>query len=229
MEGRIHSFETMGCADGPGVRFIAFLQGCPLRCCYCHNPDTWDPQGGQRISAEDIIEKANRYRPYFGQNGGLTLSGGEPMMQPLFVAEILRRAKECGIHTALDTSAMAGEPYWEEILAATDLVIADLKFADEQAYRKNSGGSLAQVLRFLKKTEEMKIPLWIRHVVAPGLTDRDVPAIRRLAEQFSNLEKLELLPFRKLCLSKYEQLGIPFPMKNTPECSEDMIKALYQK
>ena len=233
MHGYIHSFESMGCADGPGVRFVVFMQGCPLRCVYCHNPDTWDPYGGTPYTAGEILQKALRYRPYFGEKGGITISGGEPLMQGAFTAELLKECKKAGLHTAIDTSGMAGETHWEEILKYTDLVIADLKFATEDAYRKNSGGSLDKLLRFLRKTEEAKIPLWIRHVVVPGLTDTDLAEIQKIAKQFSNVEKIELLPFRKICMTKYRELKIPFPLEDTPECDSALLerlnKTLYEK
>lgn len=224
MEGRIHSFESMGCADGPGVRFIVFLQGCPLRCTYCHNPDTWSRQGGNLYTPEQVVERALRYRPYFGEKGGVTLSGGEPLLQPEFTLALLKACKAAGLHTALDTSGMAGEPYWNEILQYTDLLIADLKFATEEAYRQNSGGSLGMLLRFLKAAEGT--PLWLRHVVVPGLTDEDLPEILQIAAQFPNLQRLELLPFRKLCRVKYQALGIPFPLENTPECDGALLERL---
>ncbi len=226
MQGRIHSFESMGCADGPGIRFIVFFQGCPLRCAYCHNPDTWDCKGGSLYTPEEIVEKALRYRSYFGEQGGITLSGGEPMMQPAFAAELLKACKKEGLHTVLDTSGMAGEPYWSEILHHTDLVLADLKFATEEQYRQNSGGSLMQVLRFLKKTEEQGVPLWLRHVVVPGLTDTDLPEILEIADRFSNVRRVELLPFKKFCTSKYENLEISFPLAEVPECNTALLERL---
>ncbi len=225
MNGYIHSFESMGCADGPGVRFIAFFQGCPLRCAYCHNPDTW-AKGGEEYSARQIVEKALRFLPYFGEDGGITVSGGEPLAQSKFLIELLKECKQAGLHTAIDTACAAGEADWDEVLKYTDLVLADLKFATEEAYKAHTGGSLDTVLRFLKKAEAANVPLWIRHVVVPGLTDRDLPEILKLATGFSNLERIELLPFRKLCKSKYENLGIPFPLNDTPECDADLLKSL---
>lgn len=226
MQGFIHSFESMGCADGPGVRFIAFLQGCPLRCAYCHNPDTWVPQKGQLYSPLDVVEKALRYQTYFGNDGGITVSGGEPLAQSKFLIELLKLSKEHGLHTAIDTSCSAGESDWQEVLKYTDLVLADLKFTTEEAYQKHCGGSLETVLRFLKATEAAGVDLWIRHVVVPGLTDSDLPEIIKIATQFSNLKRIELLPFRKLCKSKYENLGIPFPLIDTPECDADLLETL---
>ena len=226
MQGFVHSFETMGCADGPGVRFIAFLQGCPLRCAYCHNPDTWAPQEGQVYSASDIIDKAMRYQTYFGKDGGITVSGGEPLAQSKFLIELLKTAKQYGLHTAIDTSCSAGEADWAEVLKYTDLVLADLKFATEDAYKEHCGGSLQTVLRFLKATEEAGVDLWIRHVVVPGMTDTDLDEIIKIASQFENLKRIELLPFRKLCKAKYENLGIPFPLLDTPECDATLLENL---
>lgn len=226
MKGSVHSFESMGCADGPGVRFIAFLQGCPLRCAYCHNPDTWTCKEKNLYTADEIVEKALRYKTYFGEEGGITISGGEPLLQSKFLIELLKACKYAGLHTAIDTSCMAGEADWSDILRYTDLVLADLKFATEEAYKAHCGGSLAKVLRFLKATEQAKVPLWIRHVVVPGLTDRDLPEIIKIATRFQNLERIELLPFRKLCKSKYENLGIPFPLIDTPECDATLLDSL---
>lgn len=227
MQGRIHSFESMGCADGPGIRFVVFMQGCPLRCLYCHNPDTWDCKGGSLYSPQEIVAKALRYQSYFGAEGGITLSGGEPLMQPQFTLELLKECKKAGLHTALDTSGMAGEPYWQEILAYTDLVMADLKFTSEEAYKACSGGSLAMLERFLDAAKDT--PLWLRHVVAPDLTDTDLDEVIALAKRYPNLKKVELLPFRKMCVTKYRELGIPFPLENTPECSEQLLQELKKE
>lgn len=229
MTGRVHSFQTMGAVDGPGVRFVVFLQGCPLRCAYCHNPDTWDPQGGEPYTPQAVCEKILRYRPYL-RHGGVTVSGGEPLMQASFVAELFRLLREQGIHTALDTSGTGNLEQAREVLAETDLVLCDLKFAEEDDYRTHCGASFDQVLRFLKLTQTMAVPLWIRHVVVPGLTDvpDQVRQIARIAGRFDNLQKMELLPFRKLCAEKYERMGIPFPLADTPEMEEDGIRALYE-
>lgn len=229
MTGRVHSFQTMGAVDGPGVRFVVFLQGCPLRCAYCHNPDTWDPQGGEPYTPQAVCEKILRYRPYL-RHGGVTVSGGEPLLQAPFVAELFRLLRAEGIHTALDTSGIGNLESAREVLAHTDLVLCDLKFAEEDDYRTHCGASFDQVLRFLKLTQTMAVPLWIRHVVVPGLTDgpAQVREIARIAGRFDNLQKLELLPFRKLCAEKYERMGIPFPLADTPEMEEDGIRALYE-
>lgn len=225
--GRIHSFQSMGAVDGPGVRFVVFMQGCPLRCVYCHNPDTWDPQGGELYTPEEVCGKILRYRPYL-RHGGVTVSGGEPLLQTPFVAALFRLLRGQGIHTALDTSGIGNLEQARGVLAYTDLVLCDLKFAGAEEYRAHCGASFEQVMRFFKLTQAMKIPLWVRHVVVPGLTDRpeQVRRIARLAGRFENLERLELLPFHKICMEKYERMGIPFPLADTPEMGEEKLQKL---
>lgn len=232
MKGRINSFQSMGAVDGPGVRFVIFMQGCPLRCAYCHNPDTWSPEGGEEYDVEEVCRKILRFRPYFGESGGVTVSGGEPLLQREFVSGLFRRLKAEGIHTALDTSGIGfGAGYGKgaaEVLKYTDLVLCDLKFSTEEDYRKNCGGSLDTVLSFLELTERMRIPLWIRHVVVPGLTgsEENIKEIARIARQYSNLQKIELLPFKKLCTVKYDAMGLPFPLAGHSECSDEAIRRL---
>ncbi len=228
--GKIHSFQSMGAVDGPGLRYVVFLQGCPLRCAYCHNPDTWDFGCGQPYTVSQVVEKILRYRGYFGAQGGVTVTGGEPLAQPAFTAALFARLQELGIHTALDTSGMGSLAEARQVLAHTNLVLADLKFPTEEGYRAHTGGSLAQVQSFLELTAQMKVPLWIRHVVVPGLTDGEnsIRQIGALAKGYPNLEKIELLPFRKLCLEKYQMMGIPFPLADTPEMSGEKTAKLYE-
>ena len=228
MEGRISSVQSMGAVDGPGIRYVIFMQGCPLRCKYCHNPETWAMDGGDLRTAEDLCTTVQRYRTYFGENGGVTVSGGEPLMQPDFVAELFEQLHKVHIHTALDTSGAGDLQKAAEVLRHTDLVLCDLKFSTEEDYRENCGGSLAHTLQFLKLTAEMGIPVWIRHVVAPGLTDtpENLRAIQALCAQFSNIEKIEWLPFKNICISKYENLGIPFAMGDAPSLSQQHVESL---
>ena len=228
--GRVNSFQSLGAVDGPGVRFVIFMQGCPLRCAYCHNPETWGTEG-KEYPVEEIYEKSLRCRPYFGREGGVTVSGGEPLMQWEFVSELFQKLNKKGIHTALDTSGIGSLYGAGEVLKHTDLVLCDLKFVSEETYKKHCGGSLEQVLAFLRLTEERQIPLWIRHVVVPGLTDTwdSVSKLAVMAGSFTNLEKLELLPFRKLCVGKYDALGIPFPLADCEECPDETIRELYER
>ncbi len=229
IRGRINSFQSMGAVDGPGIRFVVFMQGCPLRCAYCHNPETWSMEG-EEFRIEEVVEKALRFRSYFGKNGGVTVSGGEPLMQSAYAADLFRELKEAGIHTALDTSGIGDLSGAEQVLNNTDLVLCDLKFSREEEYERYCKADQKQVLRFMRLTEKMQVPLWVRHVVVPGLNDDkdSIGRIVKIAESHSNLEKLELLPFRKLCLQKYKEMGISFPLEAYPECSETQISDLYK-
>lgn len=230
MEGRVNSLQSMGAVDGPGLRFVVFMQGCPLRCVYCHNPETWDMDGGESVSAEVLCKKILRFLPYFGDTGGVTVSGGEPLLQAPFVAELFSLLQAEGVHTALDTSGFGDLHAAEVVLEHTNLVLCDIKFPSEKAYRRYSGGSLQQVLAFLRLTEKKNIPLWVRHVVAPGLTDTldSMRTIKALAESFSNLEKIEWLPFKNICELKYKNLGIPFPMTGKPSYSQASLEKLLK-
>lgn len=229
MNGFINSFQSLGAVDGPGIRFVVFMQGCPLRCAYCHNPETWS-SGGEQYTPKQVFDKILRYRPYFKNGGGVTVSGGEPLMQWEFTAELFSLLREAGINTALDTSGTCEISPAREVLKNTGLVLCDLKFSNEEDYRRFCGGSLKTVLSFLELTEKMNVPLWIRHVVVPGLTDSEesVLKIAEIARRFSNFKKLELLPFRKICSSKYEALSIPFRLRDCPECSGETIERLYR-
>ena len=213
MEGRIHSFQSLGTLDGPGVRFVAFLQGCPLRCGCCHNPDTWDMQGGTVYTAEEVVRRALRCRPYFGQEGGVTLSGGEPLLQADFAAEIFRLCHENGINTCLDTSGCLPAEQVSALLSVTDRVLLDVKYVTEEQYRAHVGCSLDAPLRFLAALNARNIPVTLRQVTIPTLNDTEeaVFALRSIAEKHPCVDKIELLPFRKICQSKYDMLHIPFP------------------
>ncbi len=231
MDGYINSFQSMGAVDGPGLRYVIFMQGCPLRCAYCHNPETWKQGEGESYSPEAVCEKVLRYRPYFGQEGGVTVSGGEPLLQPEFVAELFSLLKAEGIHTALDTSGAGNLEKAAKVLNHTDLVLCDLKFSSEDEYQKHCGGSLSHTLAFMRLAETRKIPMWIRHVVAPGLTDspESIRAIRRLAEGFSNLVKIEWLPFKNICKVKYDRLKLDFSMADSASYSQARVNELVSE
>lgn len=229
MTGRIHSIQTMGAVDGPGLRGVVFMQGCPLRCAYCHNPDTWAFEGGQEVTAEELCKKLLRYRTYY-KNGGVTVSGGEPLMQSEFVAELFSLLQKEGLHTALDTSGMASIEAARRVLPHTDLVLCDIKFPTDEMYRAHTSHSIQPMLDFLTEADRAGVSFWVRHVVVPGLTDSDeeVLAVVRIAKQFRGFEKLELLPFKKLCLTKYQAMNLPFPLAAVPECPPARIQELYQ-
>lgn len=225
--GRVHSVQSLGAVDGPGLRAVLFLQGCPLRCVYCHNPDTWDTAGGMELTAQAAAERLLRFRPYFQKTGGVTVSGGEPLRQWAFVEDVFTRLQTEGVHTALDTSGIGDPDGAARVLAHTDLVLCDIKFATEEAYRRYTGGSLRAVLDFLALAERMNVPLWVRHVVVPGLTDgkENLSVVAALARRFTNLQRLELLPFQTICQGKYDAMGIPFPLAGTPPCGDETVRA----
>ncbi len=228
MLGRIHSIQTLGAVDGPGIRFVIFMQGCPLRCAYCHNPDTWDPSAGEQVDVDTLVRRALRYRSYWKNGGGVTVSGGEPLLQADFVAALFERLHDEGVHTALDTAGVGSLSAAERVLRHTDLVLADLKFLNAADYRRYCAADFTQVERFLQLTATMGVPLWVRHVVVPGLTDTlpQLRAIKARAQSYPNFRQLELLPFHKLCLEKYERMGLPFPLADTPAMDAARLEQL---
>ncbi len=228
IKGRVHSFQSLGAVDGPGLRFVVFMQGCPYFCPYCHNPDTKSFAGGTEYTADEIVAKAGRFRPYFGKKGGVTLSGGEPLAQAEFAAELFEKLHIAGISTALDTAGLKLTEGVKKALQHTDAVLCDIKFPTQEQYEKYIGSSLNTTLEFIEECNRQNIDLIIRHVVVPGLTDSEesIGQIAALAKKAKKLQKIELLPFKKLCLEKYEKLGLDFPLKNTPECEQSDIERL---
>ena len=237
MLGRIHSIQSLGTVDGPGVRYVIFMQGCPLRCGCCHNPDTWDMDQGTVCTAEDAVTRALRYREYFGKQGGITLSGGEPLCQCGFTEKVFALCHEMGIHTCLDTSGCILNADVERVLSHTDRVLLDIKYVTEEKYRQYVGCSMETPLRFLRKLEEMHIPTTLRQVTIPSLNDDDqsVLALKVIADAHACVDQIELLPFRKICQTKYDMMHLPFPFAHLPEPAKetmDRLKALlgeYQK
>ncbi len=212
-QGRIHSIQSLGTVDGPGIRFVVFMQGCNLRCSCCHNPDTWNLSGGTLYTPMEIAEKAARYTEYFGESGGITVSGGEPLLQAAFVAELFRACHNLGIHTCLDTSGSVSGNAVSDLLTVTDRVLLDIKYTTDALYRRHVGCSIETPLAFLQALNELQIPTTVRQVIIPGLNDtpENIHALSSLRQQYVCIDKIELLPFRKLCTIKYESLGIPFP------------------
>ncbi len=219
-EARYFKVETFGAVDGPGLRFVLFLQGCLLRCPYCHNPESWPLRGGNAIAARDVIARFNRYRGYY-KRGGMTLSGGEPLMQAEFALELFALCREQGIHTALDTSGCVTSLEALAAVDAADLLLLDIKHADPSRHRDLFGFPLEAPLEALRRRERAGKPVWVRHVVVPGMTDgeEEIAQLAALLAPFQCIERVELLPFRKLCLEKYRELGIPFPLEGVPESS----------
>lgn len=226
MTGRIHSFQSLGTVDGPGVRYVVFLSGCPLRCPYCHNPDTWDMAQGQEYTVEEIVRRVGRVREYL--SGGVTISGGEPLMQPGFVLELLRALRSEGYHTALDTSGALLPSELGEILSSVNLLLLDLKMNTDRAYRQHIGLAMDRPLALLRLAEEMGVSTWIRQVVVPGIHDApgEMERLRACIAPYRCVERVELLPLRKLCLEKYRRMGIPFPMADVEEPGRALMDAL---
>ena len=219
MTGYVNSIQSLGAVDGPGVRFVVFLQGCNLRCGCCHNPDTWECSVGKTMSAEEIVAKAKRYKEYFGKDGGITVSGGEPLLQAEFVTEIFTLCHNEGINTCLDTSGSILNPAVKALLGVTDRVLLDIKYTNDELYKKHVGCSYGKVLEFLEYLNENNVPVTLRQVTIPTLNDNEdnVKALRTIADEHKCVDKTELLPFKKLCSMKYEKLCIDFPFASIPE------------
>ena len=234
MEAYLHSTESFGTVDGPGVRFVIFLQGCPMRCKYCHNPDTWEMHAGERRSAESLIEEYEHNRAFY-TNGGITVSGGEPLAQVDFLLELFRLAKEKEIHTCLDTSGATYRPGDSEynrkldaLMELTDLVMLDIKHTDPATHRDLTGMDNEGILAFAAYLEEKQIPVWIRHVTVPGVTD-DPEALTRLGAfigTLDNVKALDVLPYHVMGKVKYKELGIPYPLEGVePATKEQAARA----
>ena len=230
MTGRVHSIQSLGTVDGPGVRFVAFLQGCPLRCGCCHNPDTWELTGGTPYTAEALVQKATRFTEYFGETGGITLSGGEPLLQADFVYEVFALCGERGIHTCLDTSGCVLNEAVRRVLTVTDRVLLDIKYTDDVSYRAHVGCGLQAPLDFLAELEARRIPTTLRQVIIPTLNDtaQNVLALKAIADSHACVDKVELLPFRKVCQVKYDALGLPFAFGHLPEPSGENMQQLNE-
>ena len=228
VSGFVHSFESMGLVDGPGIRSVVFLQGCRLRCRYCHNPDTWSLQGGEETTPEALVKKLCRFKPYFARSGGgVTFSGGEPLMQPEFLAETLRLCRKAGIHTCIDTAG-AGLGGYADILRHTDLVLYDVKHWDPEAYRSLTGLPMDGTLAFVEAVRASGTPMWVRHVVVPGLTDSraHLAKLRAYAHTLPNVERVELLPYHLLGKNKFAALGVPYTLEGVPAMDKALCKQL---
>ena len=231
MEGYVHSLESFGSVDGPGVRYVIFLSGCAMRCQFCHNPDTWNMKEGQVTTADELLNKALRYKGYWGNKGGITVSGGEPLLQMDFLTELFRKAKQAGIHTTLDTSAnpyTEKEPWhskWLELMKYTDLVLLDIKQIDEKEHIKLTGHTNRNILAMAQELSDMGKPAWIRHVLVPGGSDKD-EFLHRLADfihTLKNVERVEVLPYHTLGTFKWEKLGIPYPLEGVKPPTQERI------
>ena len=228
LTGRVHSIQSMGTLDGPGVRFVVFLQGCPLRCKCCHNPDTWDTDGGKEYTAASLLSRALRFREYFGKDGGVTVSGGEPLLQAAFVRELFGLCRREGLNTCLDTSGCVLTDDVKDLLACTDRVLLDVKYTSDADYRAHVGCGMDAPMAFLDYLTENKIATTLRQVIIPTVNDtsEQVNRLREIADAHPNVDKVELLPFRKICTVKYDSMGITFPFAHIPEPTVDEMRQL---
>lgn len=226
--GKIHSIQSLGTVDGPGVRFVVFMQGCNLRCKCCHNPDTWETGTGDEYTPDGIVNKAMRFSEYFGKDGGITLSGGEPLLQPLFAKEVFLLCKEQGINTCLDTSGSILNDNIKELLSVTDRVLLDYKYTSDALYRNNVGCGIDRVNVFLNYLNAQNIPTTLRQVIIPTVNDNadNIKALKAVAASHPCVDKIELLPFRKICSTKYDSMGIPFPFGSLPEADKSIMEKL---
>ena len=227
--GYIHSIETFGSVDGPGVRFIVFMQGCPMRCQYCHNPDSWKTRVGEQTTTDELLEKALRYRSYWGDKGGITVSGGEALMQMEFVTELFEKAHAMGINTCLDSSAQPftrKSPWFDnfqKLMAVTDTILLDIKHIDDAEHKKLTGASNKNILAFAQFLSEKQIPVWIRHVVVKDITlnEKYLKELGCFLKTMKNIKALDILPYHNMAIPKYEALGINYPLKNTPPTTKE--------
>jgi len=227
MKGYVHSIQSLGTVDGPGVRSVVFLSGCPLRCIYCHNPDTWEREDSQLTDADELAARLLRFYPYI-KNGGVTFSGGEPLLQAEFVTAVAKNLKKEGLHIAIDTCGVPMAPTVERLLEVADLFLLDVKMTTEKDYKRYTGGSLEATMAFLDRLEGMGKDTWIRHVVVPNLNDTEADILRfaELIKGYCCIKKVELLPFKNLCLEKYRALNIPFQLDGTPPMTTEALERL---
>ena len=233
MQGRIHSIETCGTVDGPGLRYVIFTQGCPLRCQFCHNPDTWKMSDGKTMTVEELVADILDYLPFFqASGGGVTVSGGEPLLQCKFLVELFKELKKHGIHTTIDTSGgcFNTSPHYlkmlDDVLELTDLVMLDIKQIDPEKHKRLTGMTNDKILKFAEYLKEKNVPVWIRHVLVPERSDfdEDLHALRAFIDTLPNVEKIEVLPYHKLGVYKYEELGLDYPLEGIEPPTEDRVK-----
>lgn len=226
MIGRIHSTESFGTVDGPGIRFVVFMQGCPMRCKYCHNPDTWELNAGREVTAEELLREYNSCREFY-KGGGITVTGGEPLMQIEFVTELLEAAKEQGIHTCLDTSGITFTPEnterFDRLVKSTDLVMLDIKHIDNALHKELTEQDNSRILSFAEYLAKRDVPVWIRHVVVPDITtdEKYLYALGRFIGKLRNVKALDVLPYHIMGVSKYDALGMDYPLKGTAPATEE--------
>jgi pyruvate formate lyase activating enzyme len=230
--GAVHSWDLSTGVDGPGTRFVVFTGGCPLRCLYCQNPETWRMRDSRRVSVEEVMTEIERYRRFISvAGGGVTISGGEPLLQPAFTGELLHRCRQLGLHTALDTSGLLGDRADDALLADTDLVLLDIKAWNPRTYRALTGGEPEPTLRFARRLADLGVSTWVRFVLVPGVTDaeEEVEGVASFVATLPNVEHVDVLPFHRLGAAKYERLGIPFPLAGTRPPDAELLERVHAR
>ena len=231
MQGKIHSIETFGTVDGPGIRFVLFLKGCPMRCKYCHNPDTWTMDGAQIVEDSEIVDRVKRYRSYY-KNGGVTISGGEPLLQIDFLTSLCKKLKEENFHVAVDTSGITYNKdnlevvaKFDELIKYVDLFLVDIKHINNEEHKKLTGQSNENILEFAKYLDSHNKKMWIRHVLVPGITTPEeyLHQTKEFINTLANVEKVEVLPYHTMGITKYKQLGIPYPLEGVEPPTKEQV------
>ena len=231
MVGRVHSLETFGAVDGPGIRFVVFMQGCPMRCLYCHNPDTWSLEGGKKISVAELVRQIKKYKNYFGEKGGVTVTGGEPLFQIDFVTKLFKVLKKQKINTCLDTSGIlfnkqtAVRKKYDTLMKYTDLVLLDLKQFDADKHKSLTGYDNQNILSFATYLSDKKKPMWVRFVLVPGITDNleDVQKLKTFLNTLKNVVKVEVLPYHNMGEKKYAEIGMEYRLRGVKSPDPDLV------
>ena len=229
--GYIHSIETMGLVDGPGIRVVVFMQGCPLRCLFCHNPETWNKKSDNKMTSKEIVDEVRKYRPYIEKDGGVTFSGGEPLLQTEYLLEMLKMCKDAGLHTCIDTSGTGySKEYLDEVLKYTDLVILDIKAIDDIGYKEMTGKEMIEFNYFVERLNKSNNKVWIRQVIIPNINDNEeyILKLKKYIKKIKNVEKKELLPYHSMGIEKYKKLNLKYRLIDTLDMDKEKCKKLEE-
>jgi len=229
--GYIHSIETMGLVDGPGIRVVVFMQGCPLRCLFCHNPETWNRKSDKKMTSKEIVDEVRKYRPYIEKDGGVTFSGGEPLLQTEYLLEMLKMCKNAGFHTCIDTSGTGySKEYLDEVLKYIDLVILDIKAIDSVSYKEMTGIEIDEFNYFVERLNKNNNKIWLRQVIVPNINDNEeyILKLKEYIKRFKNVEKIELLPYHSMGIEKYKKLNLKYRLLDTIDMDKKKCKKLEE-
>lgn len=229
--GYIHSIETMGLVDGPGIRVVVFMQGCPLRCLFCHNPETWNKKSDNKMTSKEIVDEVRKYRPYIEKDGGVTFSGGEPLLQTEYLLEMLKMCKNAGLHTCIDTSGTGySKEHLDEVLKYTDLVILDIKAIDDISYKEMTGKEIDEFNYFVERLNKSNNKIWLRQVIIPNINDNEeyILKLKKYIKKIKNVEKKELLPYHSMGIEKYKKLNLKYRLIDTLDMDKEKCKKLEE-